>query len=60
MERELFVLRQRLADERSRHTDEYPEIIAIKQKIAEAEKLKKEMDVEIAANEKASAPKIQA
>ena len=55
VERELFVLRQRLADERSRHTDEYPEIIAIKQKIAEAEKLKKEMDVEIAANEKASA-----
>jgi succinoglycan biosynthesis transport protein ExoP len=52
LEKELFVLRQRLADERSRHTDEYPEIITIKKKIAEAEKLKKDMDLEIAAKEK--------
>ena len=54
LDKELFVLRQRLADERSRHTDEYPEIIAIKRKIAEAETLKKEMDVEIATREEAS------
>lgn len=54
LEKELFVLRQRLADERSRHTDEYPEIITIKKKIAEAEKLKKDMDIEIAAKEKAN------
>jgi polysaccharide chain length determinant protein (PEP-CTERM system associated) len=53
LEKELFTLRQRLADERSRHTDQYPEIIAIKQKIVQAEKLKKDMDVEIAAKDKA-------
>jgi polysaccharide biosynthesis transport protein len=53
LDKELFTLRQRLADERSRHTDEYPEIIALKRKIAEAEKLKKDMDLEIAAREKA-------
>jgi polysaccharide chain length determinant protein (PEP-CTERM system associated) len=54
LDRELFTLRQRLADERSRHTDEYPEIIALKRKIAEAEKLKKDMDLEIAEKEKAN------
>ena len=53
LDKELFTLRQRLAEERSRHTDEYPEIIAIKSKIAEAEKLKKDLDLEIAAKEQA-------
>lgn len=51
---ELLNLRQRLAEERSRHTDDYPEIITIKRKIAETAKLKKDMEAEIAADEKAN------
>jgi succinoglycan biosynthesis transport protein ExoP len=54
LDKELLILRHSLAEERSRHTDDYPEIITIKSKIAETEKLKKGLDAEMAANEKAS------
>ena len=55
LEKELLQLRQNLADERSRHTEEYPEIISLKKKIGETEKAKKDLEAEIAAAEKARA-----
>jgi succinoglycan biosynthesis transport protein ExoP len=54
LDKELITLRKNLADERSRYTENHPEIIAIKMKIAETEKLKKEMETEFAANQKAT------
>jgi polysaccharide biosynthesis transport protein len=54
LDEELSSLRRRLADERSRHTDNYPEIISIKSKIVETEKLKKEVEAEIAARASAA------
>ncbi len=54
LDKELLSLHQNLVDERSRHTEDYPEIIALKQKIAETERLKKELEAKIAASEKAN------
>jgi protein tyrosine kinase modulator len=52
LDEELSNLRRKLADERSRHTENYPEIIALRHKIIETEKLKKEIEAEIAAKER--------
>jgi polysaccharide biosynthesis transport protein len=54
LDKELLNLRHYLAAERARHTDDFPDLIALKKKIAETEKLKKDMEAEIAAKEKAS------
>lgn len=59
LDEQLLNLRHNLADERSRYTDAHPEIIALKRKIAETEKLKKDIEAEIAASEKAGAPSQQ-
>jgi len=40
-------MRVRLEDLRSRYTDDYPDIVALKDKIAKAEKLKKETESEL-------------
>lgn len=52
LDTELFDLRTRLADARSRYTDEYPEVVALKEKIQETEKLKKDIEDEIASSQK--------
>jgi polysaccharide biosynthesis transport protein len=48
LEQELLELRHRLADLSAKYTDEHPEIIALKSKIAETEKLKKQVESEVA------------
>jgi polysaccharide biosynthesis transport protein len=49
-DKELATLQQELADARSRETDEHPDVIALKEKIARTEKLKKDLLVDIAAH----------
>ncbi len=44
---ELSELRQKLEDARSRLTEQHPDVIALKEKIAKKEKLKKEMQAEL-------------
>jgi succinoglycan biosynthesis transport protein ExoP len=46
--KELVDLRRQLADARSRLTEEHPDVIALKDKIAKTEKLKKDLETEIA------------
>lgn len=43
LHKQLLDLRNSLADERSRHTENYPDIVALKGKISETEKLIKEL-----------------
>lgn len=50
--KELVDLRIHLADARSLYTDDHPDVIALKDKIAKTEKLMKEMKEEIAGNQK--------
>jgi polysaccharide biosynthesis transport protein len=45
--KQLVDLRIRLADARSRYTDDHPDVIALKTEIAKTEKLKKEIEAEI-------------
>jgi polysaccharide biosynthesis transport protein len=52
--KELTDLRIHLEDERSIYTDDHPDVIALKDKIAKTEKLKKEIEDEIASNQKTS------
>jgi polysaccharide biosynthesis transport protein len=52
LEKELLNLQLQLQDLQSRYTDEHPDIIAVKDKIAKTERLKKEAENEIAANQK--------
>jgi protein tyrosine kinase modulator len=47
---ELVSLRQKLEDARSRLTEEHPDVIALRDKIAKKEKLKKEMQAELSAH----------
>ena len=51
-ETELLNLRLRLRDLQSRYTDEHPDIIELKDKIAKTERLKKQAENEMAANQK--------
>ncbi len=44
---ELAALRQKLEDARSRLTEEHPDVIALRDKVAKKEKLKKEMQAEV-------------
>ncbi len=54
MEKELKDLRLRLADERSKHTESYPDVVALKDQIAKTEKLKKQIEGEIASKQNTS------
>ncbi len=47
---ELVDLRHKLEDARSRLTEEHPDVIALKEKIANTEKLKKDLEAEIASH----------
>jgi polysaccharide biosynthesis transport protein len=56
LEQELLELRHRLADLSAKYTDQHPEIIALKNKIAETEKLKKQLETEVAAEQTQTPP----
>jgi polysaccharide biosynthesis transport protein len=56
LEQELLDLRHRLADMSAKYTDQHPEIIALKSKIAETEKLKKQVESEVAADQAQTTP----
>jgi len=51
--KELGELRHQLADKRSRLTEEHPDIIALKDRITKTEKLKKDLEAEIASRPEA-------
>lgn len=53
LDKELKNLRMQLAAARSQYTDNYPDVIALNDQIAKTEKLKKQIEGEIAANQKA-------
>jgi polysaccharide chain length determinant protein (PEP-CTERM system associated) len=53
LDKELLDLRTRLAAARSRYTEDFPDVVSLKQKIAETVKLKKEIEDNIGANQKA-------
>ena len=50
LNKELTQLRMELADARVRLTDEHPDVIALKDKIAKTEKLKKDLEADLAAH----------
>jgi len=52
LDKELLNLRERLAEARSRYSEDFPDVVALKQKIDETEKLRQEIESEIAANQK--------
>ncbi len=52
LEAELLALRFKLRDLQSRYTEGHPDIIALKAKIARAEQLKKQAEIDLAANQK--------
>jgi succinoglycan biosynthesis transport protein ExoP len=52
LDKELKDLRMQLAQERSQYTDSYPDVIALKDQIKKTEALKKQIDAEIAKNQK--------
>ena len=52
LESQLAEMRLTLQDLRARYTEGHPDVIALKQKIAQAEQLKKQRDSEMAANQK--------
>jgi succinoglycan biosynthesis transport protein ExoP len=52
LDKDLLNLRRRLTEDRSRYTDDYPDVAVLKDTIVKTEKLKKEIDDEIAANQK--------
>ena len=49
LDKELLGLRTQLADARSHYTEDFPDVVSLKQKIDATEKLKKAMDDEIVA-----------
>jgi polysaccharide chain length determinant protein (PEP-CTERM system associated) len=53
LDKELLDLRTKLADARSHYTEDFPDVASLKQKIDATEKLKKTMDDEIDAKQKA-------
>ena len=55
VEKQLIDLRSRLVDARSKYTDDYPDIVALKDKIAQTEALKKQIEDEIVSKEKTAA-----
>src|SRR5712692_5060375 len=55
LEAELKTLRVQLADVRSKYTDSYPDVVALKDMIAKTEQLKKQIEDEIATKQQESA-----
>jgi succinoglycan biosynthesis transport protein ExoP len=55
LDKELMDARSRLAEARSKYTEDHPDIVALKDKIAKAEALKKQMEKEMASKQKATA-----
>jgi polysaccharide biosynthesis transport protein len=51
LEAELKTLRVQLADARSKYTDSYPDVVALRDQITKTEQLKKEIENEIAAKQ---------
>jgi polysaccharide biosynthesis transport protein len=56
LEKELMDMRLRLADLRSKYTDDYPDIVILRDNIAKTEALKKQIEGEIASNQRANKP----
>src|ERR1700734_278145 len=56
LEKELINMRVRLADERSKYTEDYPDIVSLKDKIAKMEAMKKKMDEASASRRKSDNP----
>jgi polysaccharide chain length determinant protein (PEP-CTERM system associated) len=52
LDKELFDLRSQLADARSRYTESHPDIVSLKERIQQTEKLKKDAEAEIASQNK--------
>src|SRR6202165_399190 len=52
LDKQLLDLRLQLKDLQSRYTDQYPDIIAVKDKIAQTEGMRKQAEIEMAANQK--------
>jgi len=52
LSRDLLALRHQLQEARSRYTEDYPDVVELKDKISKMEKQKLDMDAQIAANEK--------
>jgi succinoglycan biosynthesis transport protein ExoP len=52
LDKDLSDLRHQLQEARSRYTEDYPDVVQLKDKISKMEKLKQDMDSEIAANQK--------
>src|SRR3984885_2976604 len=52
LDEDLATLRHQLQEARSRYTEDYPDVVQLKDKISRMEKLKQDMDSEIAANQK--------
>jgi polysaccharide biosynthesis transport protein len=52
LNKDLSDLRHQLQQARSRYTEDYPDVVQLKDKISQMEKLKQDMDSEIAASEK--------
>jgi polysaccharide biosynthesis transport protein len=53
LDKELMDLRLRLQDLHSRYTDDHPDIVALKDSIAKSEKLKQQIEGEVASNQRA-------
>ncbi|HVB56493.1 MAG TPA: XrtA system polysaccharide chain length determinant [Candidatus Acidoferrales bacterium] len=54
--KDLSDLRRQLEEARLRYTEDYPDVVQLKDKISKMEKLKKDVDSEIAANPKPTTP----
>ena len=54
LNKDLADLRRQLQEARARYTEDYPDVVELKDKISKMEKLKQDMDSEIAANDKSA------
>src|SRR5580693_6922938 len=54
LNKDLSDLRHQLQEARSRYTEDYPDVVQLKDKISKMEKLKQDMDSEIAASQKSA------
>ena len=55
-DKDLSDLRHQLQEARLRYTEDYPDVVQLKDKISQMEKLKQKIDLGIAANEKSAKP----
>lgn len=56
LQKELADLQLLLADARARYTEDYPDVVALKGKIAKTEQLKKQAEQEVASSQNSTAP----